>query len=128
MADIPVREAPPQLDPLPAGRERERRSSELATKLRGIAPGLALSAAVAVAAYAGAPLVAKVFPIPAMVIALIIGIVLNRFAARPAFRPGITFAVKTLLRWAVALLGLRIALGEIIALGLSTALIVVVSM
>jgi uncharacterized integral membrane protein (TIGR00698 family) len=36
--------------------------------------------------------------------------------------------VKTLLRWAVALLGLRIALGEIVALGLGTALLVVVAM
>jgi uncharacterized integral membrane protein (TIGR00698 family) len=96
--------------------------------VRELVPGLALSAAVALAAYAGAPLMAKLFPIPAMVIALIIGIALNHIAARPAFRPGITFAVKTLLRWAVALLGLRIALGEIIALGLSTALIVILSM
>lgn len=128
MADIPVADAPSHPDPLPAPGERERSGSEVAARLRAIAPGLALSAAVAVAAYAGAPLVAKVFPVPAMVIALIIGIALNSLAARPAFRPGITFAVKTLLRWAVALLGLRIALGEIIALGPSTALIVVASM
>jgi len=38
------------------------------------------------------------------------------------------FCVKTLLRWAVALLGLRIALGDIVALGFATALIVIVSM
>jgi uncharacterized integral membrane protein (TIGR00698 family) len=63
-----------------------------------------------------------------MVIALIIGIVLNPLASRPAFQPGIAFCVRTLLRWAVALLGLRIALGEIAALGLGTALIVVLSM
>src|SRR3954447_16349128 len=99
-----------------------------AMAVRELIPSLALSAAVAIAAYAGAPLAAKIFPIPAMVIALIIGIALNPIAARPAFRSGIVFCVKTLLRWAVALLGLRIALGEIIALGLSTALIVIVSM
>jgi uncharacterized membrane protein YadS len=63
-----------------------------------------------------------------MVIALIIGIALNPIAARPVFQPGITFAVKKLLRWAVALLGLRIALGEIVALGLGVAVLVVVSM
>jgi uncharacterized integral membrane protein (TIGR00698 family) len=95
---------------------------------RSLGPGIALSAAVAIAAVLAAPFVAKVFPIPAMVIALIIGIALNPLAARPAFQPGITFCVKTLLRWAVALLGLRIALGEIIALGLTTAIIVIVGM
>ena len=63
-----------------------------------------------------------------MVIALIIGIALNPLARRPLFQPGIVFCLKTLLRWAVALLGLRIALGEIAALGLSTAILVIVSM
>jgi len=110
---------------IPAGAASATRA---AVAVRELGPGLALSVAVAVAAYAGAPVAAKVFPIPAMVIALILGIVLNSIAARPAFRPGITFAVKTLLRWAVALLGLRIALGEIVALGFSTAVIVVLSM
>lgn len=99
-----------------------------ATSLRTLAPGLALSAAVAVAAVASAPLVARAAPIPAMVIALFIGIALHGVASRPLFQPGITFAVKKLLRWAVALLGLRIALGEIIGLGLPVALLVVVSM
>jgi uncharacterized integral membrane protein (TIGR00698 family) len=110
---------------IPAGAASGTRA---ALAVRELVPGLALSAAVALAAYAGAPLLAIIFPIPAMVLALIIGIALNPIAARPAFTPGITFAVKTLLRWAVALLGLRIALGEIIALGLSTALIIVLSM
>ncbi len=100
----------------------------ISENLRHLAPGIALSAAVAVAAVLSAPLVAMVFPIPAMVIALIIGIALNALAAKPAFQPGITFCVKTLLRWAVALLGLRIALSEIAALGLGTALLVVLSM
>jgi uncharacterized integral membrane protein (TIGR00698 family) len=101
---------------------------QLSEDLRELAPGIALSAAVAVAAVLIAPLLAKVLPVPAMVIALAIGIALNGLAERPAFQPGITFCVKTLLRWAVALLGLRIALGEIAALGVTTALLVVVSM
>src|SRR5262245_34498102 len=95
--------------------------NRVADSARLMAPGVALSAAVAVVAVLAAPLVAKVFPIPAMVIALIIGIALNPVARRPSFQPGIVFCVKTLLRWAVALLGLRIALGEIAALGLGTA-------
>jgi uncharacterized integral membrane protein (TIGR00698 family) len=81
-----------------------------------------------VAAYATAPLVARVLPIPAMVLALIIGIAFNAFAARPAFQPGLAVCIRQILRWAVALLGLRIALGDIVALGWLTAVIVIVSM
>jgi len=95
---------------------------------RGILPGLALSALVAVAALTFAPVIGRVAPIPAMVLALVIGIALNPLARQPLFLPGIAFCMKVLLRWAVALLGLRIALGEIAALGLATAALVVVSM
>jgi uncharacterized integral membrane protein (TIGR00698 family) len=93
-----------------------------------LAPGILLSAAVAVAAVLSAPIVARVFPIPAMVLALLLGIVLNQLAARGIFGPGLAFCVKKLLRWAVALLGLRIALGDIWALGLWTPLLVVMAM
>ncbi len=93
-----------------------------------LVPGVALSAAVAIVAVAAAPFVALAFPVPAMVLALIVGIVLHPVAARPMFQPGIVFCVKTLLRWAVALLGLRIALGEIFALGFGTAMLVIAAM
>src|SRR4051812_16819287 len=93
-----------------------------------LAPGIAISAGVAVTAYALTPLIGRVAPIPALVTALFIGIALHSVASRPVFQPGITFAVKKLLRWAIALLGLRIALGEIIALGLPMAMLVVVAM
>lgn len=96
--------------------------------LRRLGPGLALSAAVATAAVVAAPVVARLLPIPAMVLALLIGMLLNPFASRPAFQPGLVFCVKKLLRWAVALLGLRIALGDIVALGWSSTLLVVAAM
>jgi uncharacterized integral membrane protein (TIGR00698 family) len=63
-----------------------------------------------------------------MLWALIIGIALNPIAAKPIMQAGITFCVKTLLRWAVALLGLRIALSDIAALGAATAILVVLAM
>lgn len=75
-----------------------------------------------------APLLVGTLPVPAMVIALFIGIALNSLARRPLFQPGIVFCLKTILRWAVALLGLRIALGEIAALGLLTAVLVTAAM
>ncbi len=93
--------------------------------------GIALSAAVAVAAVLAEPALKAVtggFSLPAMVIALFIGIALNRFAADPRFQPGITWCVKKLLRIAIGLLGLRIALGDIFGLGLGTILLVLASM
>jgi uncharacterized integral membrane protein (TIGR00698 family) len=92
------------------------------------APGVLLSASVAVAGFLAAPWVAKALPIPAMVLALVIGIALNPLASQARFKPGMAFCVRTLLRWAVALLGLRVALSDIAALGLSTGAIIVVSM
>jgi uncharacterized integral membrane protein (TIGR00698 family) len=97
-------------------------------EIRVSVPGLLLSCAVAIGAMAAARLTAGFAPIPAMVIALGIGIALNPLARRRAFQAGLVFCLKTVLRWAVALLGLRIALGEIVALGLTTAILVVVAM
>jgi uncharacterized integral membrane protein (TIGR00698 family) len=93
-----------------------------------LAPGVVLSAIVAAIGYIAAPYVARVIPIPNMVIALVVGIALNPLAARPAVQPGMNFCVKTLLRWAVALLGLRVGLGDIAALGAETAIIIVIAM
>ena len=94
-------------------------------------PGLLLSAGVAILAVFIEPLMKRLtggFSLPAMVIALFIGIALNRLANDPRFQPGITWCVKKLLRIAIGLLGLRIALGDILGLGLGTLLLVVVSM
>ena len=106
--------------PVPAGTQP---SGPLA-----LLPGLALASALALAAHFAAPLIAPFAPIPALVLALIIGIWLHPLAARPLFAPGLRFCVSTILRLAVALLGLRVALGDIIALGLSTALIIILAM
>jgi uncharacterized membrane protein YadS len=92
------------------------------------APGVVLSAIVAVIGYVTAPYVAHVAPIPNMVIALVVGIALNPIAARPAVQPGMAFCVRTVLRWAVALLGLRVGLADIAALGAETAALIVVAM
>jgi uncharacterized integral membrane protein (TIGR00698 family) len=104
--------------------------------LRRLGPGIALSVAVALVSYLAEPFVAQAirtatgfsYKLPAIVIALIIGIALNGFAQRPAFEPGMTWCVKKLLRIAIGLLGVRIALSDIVDLGLSTALLVVVAM
>jgi uncharacterized integral membrane protein (TIGR00698 family) len=93
-----------------------------------IAPGVIVAALVGVIGYLAAPYVDRVAPIPAMVIALIVGIALNPIAARPLTQPGMAFCVRTVLRWAVALLGLRVGLSDIAALGLGTGILIVVAM
>lgn len=107
-------------------------NSGVIEKARGIAPGLLLSLGVAIAAILIAPALKSVgggrVNLPDMVIALILGILLFPIAQKPLFQPGITYAVKTLLRYAIALLGLRIAFGDIAALGAGTAALVVLAM
>lgn len=99
---------------------------------RPLMPGMALACAVAVAAVFAEPALKQAtggrIALPGMVIALIIGIMLHGLAARPLFEPGLTFAVKKLLRWAIGLLGLRIAFGDILGLGIGTLVVVVASM
>jgi uncharacterized integral membrane protein (TIGR00698 family) len=97
-----------------------------------LAPGIGLSLAVAVAAWLGAPLLKNMtggrFALPDMVLALIIGVMMFGVASKVVFQPGMTFCVKKLLRWAIGLLGLRVALGDIIGLGLGTVVLVIGSM
>jgi uncharacterized integral membrane protein (TIGR00698 family) len=104
--------------------------------LRRLGPGIALSVAVALVSYLAEPILAEAvraltgwsYKLPAIVIALLIGIALNSFAQRPAFEPGMTWCVKKLLRIAIGLLGVRIALSDIVDLGVATALLVVLAM
>jgi uncharacterized integral membrane protein (TIGR00698 family) len=95
-------------------------------------PGLLLASGVAIAAVLIEPLLKSAsggrLALPAMVIALVIGIMLNGVAQRPAFGEGITYAVKTLLRYAIALLGVKIAFSDLVIMGGRTAILVVLAM
>ncbi|HRE21969.1 MAG TPA: putative sulfate exporter family transporter [Rhabdaerophilum sp.] len=95
-------------------------------------PGLALSIAIAAAAYLAEPLLKGIgggrLALPSMVIALLFGVALNPLAKRAIFAPGTTFSVKVLLRWAIALLGLRISLADLAGMGAPVALLTVTAM
>jgi uncharacterized integral membrane protein (TIGR00698 family) len=95
-------------------------------------PGIALSLVVAAVSVLAEPWLKAAaggrIGIPAIVIALVVGMVLHPVANTPTFEAGLTFCVKKLLRWAIGLLGLRVALGDIVALGWGTALLVLGSM
>ena len=91
--------------------------------LRIAAPGLAVAAVVAIAA----TFLSVHYHASAMLFALLLGMALNFLAEEGRCLPGIQTASTTVLRAGVALLGLRITIAQVQALGWSTILLVIVS-
>jgi uncharacterized integral membrane protein (TIGR00698 family) len=83
---------------------------------RRLAPGLAVSAVVAVAA----AFLAQHYGAPVMLFALLVGMALNFLTDEPRCAPGIDFAARQVLRLGVALLGLRITASQVASLGWET--------
>lgn len=81
-----------------------------------ILPGVLLSVTIALAAM----FISGQYGGPVMLYALGIGIAFNFISEEKRFESGITFSAKKILRIGVALLGLRVTLGEIASLGLPT--------
>ncbi|WP_333792973.1 YeiH family protein [Hyphomicrobium sp.] len=106
---------------------RTRRAKSV-PKYWQLAPGFLLALSVAAISVLLAPHMPAALPLPAMVIALIIAMALHGVTRNAAFEPGIALCAKPLLRWAVALLGMRVALGDIIGLGAPVAMAVVAAM
>lgn len=96
--------------------------------MNAVSPGILLSGIVALVAFFVTPYVGRFIPIPTMMIALLVGIALNAGVVGTRFQEGTSFCVKVVLRWAVALLGLRVALVDVAALGLATASLVIFAM
>ena len=86
-------------------------------------PGLAVAATVAVAA----TFLSLHYKASAMLFALLLGMALNFLAEEGRCIPGIQLASSVVLRTGVALLGLRITIAQVQALGWSTILLVVAS-
>ncbi|MDM0117167.1 putative sulfate exporter family transporter [Variovorax sp. J22R133] len=85
--------------------------------------GILVSVVVAVAAIS----LAGHYHVPAMLFALLLGMALNFLSTEGRCVPGIGFSSSTLLRTGVALLGVRITLGQITALGAMPITLVVLS-
>src|SRR5918996_229047 len=81
--------------------------------LRGVGPGLLAALVIA----AAAAFLADHYAGPVMLFALLLGMAMNFLSDVERCRPGIDFASRTVLRIGVALLGFRITLWEIAALG-----------
>lgn len=91
-------------------------------RARQLSAGVLISALVALAA----TFVSSHFGGPQLLYALLMGLSLHFLASDPKIRPGIDFCARTVLRIGVALLGARITLNQISALGWQTALMVTV--
>ena len=92
-------------------------------------PGLLLSAALATAAFmlADQPFVKDRLHVSALLLVVLVGMALRSVATMPTWAaPGVRVAQRPVLRWAVAGLGFRLSLGEIVRIG-GPALAVVVT-
>ncbi|UUZ65882.1 putative sulfate exporter family transporter [Polaromonas sp. P1-6] len=65
---------------------------------------------------------------PQLLYALLIGLSLHFLSANPQIKSGINFCAKTVLRAGVALLGVRITLGQVAQLGVGAGIVVVVAL
>ncbi|MGB5627110.1 MAG: putative sulfate exporter family transporter [Woeseiaceae bacterium] len=91
--------------------------------LRAAMPGLLLSATIALAVR----FVSDRLGGPAMLYALLFGMAFNFLTEDERFASGIRFASRSILRFGVALLGLRITTGDVMELGWPVAALIVVS-
>lgn len=92
-------------------------------RLRGAAPGLAVAAVVGIAA----TFLSLQYKASAMLFALLLGMALHFLAEEGQCRPGIQLASSVVLRTGVALLGLRITLEQVGALGWGNVAVVAVA-
>ncbi len=91
-------------------------------RLRTLFPGVMACAVVA----AAASFLGQHYGAPVLLFALLLGLGMNFLSADSPCAPGIEFCARSLLRVGVALLGLRITLGQVAALGWGPVLLVVV--
>lgn len=82
-------------------------------QLRNLMPGLLVAVVVALAS----GFVANQHGGPTLLYALLLGMALNHLSADDTCRPGVDFAARPVLRLGVALLGARITVDQILALG-----------
>lgn len=92
-------------------------------RFASVLPGLALAAAIAAAAWFGAGF----FGGPSLLYALLIGMALHVTANKAPLTVGVNFSSGAVLRFGVALLGLRISLDQVMALGATPLVLALVS-
>ena len=99
-------------------------------QVRDVLPGLALSAALALASVflAETPFFKQTLRFSPLLVVILLGMVLASVVRLPAvFEPGIKLAQRPVLRWAVAGLGFRLSLPELVAIGGPSLAVIAVS-
>ncbi len=95
-----------------------------------LVPGVLLCVALAAAAMglANLPWVKNALHVSALLLVILLGMVLTSLRKLPAWaNPGVRFAQRPVLRWAVAGLGFRLGLGELARIGPPALIVVTVS-
>jgi len=98
--------------------------------LRALLPGVLLCVALATAALwlADLPWIKNTLHLSALLIVILIGMAGTTLRPLPALaQPGVRFAQRPILRWAVAGLGFRLGLGELVRIGAPALAVVMVS-
>ena len=93
------------------------------TRIQGLFPGVLACAVVG----AAATFLSEHYAAPVMLFALLLGMAMNFLSAEGSCQAGIEFTARQVLRIGVALLGLRITLGQVEALGWQPIALIVVS-
>lgn len=96
--------------------------SHLNERARLLVPGIVVSLVVA----AAATFLSEHYGAPVMLFALLLGLSLNFLAGEGSCKAGIEFTARTVLRLGVALLGMRITLEQMVALGWKPVALVVI--
>lgn len=86
-------------------------------------PGVAMAVLVAIAAL----FLAEHYQAPVMLFALLLGMAVNFLSEEGRCKPGIEFSARQILRWGVALLGMKITTDQVQALGWMPVLMVVLA-
>lgn len=97
--------------------ERGRRTGVTAAAWGGLAPGLAMTFALAAIAF-GLQRYIGIAALSPLVIAMLLGIAIrNGYGGMPSAHPGIAFSLRHILRFAIVLLGFQLTLTELAAVG-----------
>lgn len=110
-------------EPAPAAEHPIRRHLQ-----GGLVPGLALTGAIAAAAY-GVRLIPGLGMLSPLVIAIVIGMAFHNLVGTPkAATPGVKFALRRVLRFAIVLLGLQLTFAQVRTVGVTGFAIVAVTL
>lgn len=93
------------------------RRSRLSANAGALLPGLALASSVAVAAY-GLRLAPGLGAFSPMILAIVLGVAFGNLIGAPASAaPGLAFAMRRVLRFAIVLLGLQLTIAQVVEVG-----------